>query len=178
MDAQTSRRLLDAERVRLLEARRGLEGEHPHEGETASASELSAFDQHQADIASEMFEREKDLSILLRIDIELREVSEAMERLEQGSYGSCETCRAPIPDERLEAVPATRLCLAHEARWELEQRSTHADMGSFAEDIAAREGRRHPEFLPGEEGDEDADLGPEESAMHVTESGAGTSADQ
>ncbi len=179
MDVQTSMRLLEAERERLLEVRRGLEGEFPHESEGETAAELSVLDQHQADIASEMFEREKDLSILVAIDNDLRDVRDALARLERGSYGLCEACDAPIPDDRLEAVPATRFCIEHETRWELEQALTaRPGAAAFAEDIAAREGRRHPEFLPSEEEDEDAELGPEESAMHVTETTAGTGADQ
>jgi RNA polymerase-binding transcription factor DksA len=179
MDVQASRRLLEAERERLLEVRRGLEGELPHESEGESAAELSVLDQHQADIASEMFEREKDLSILLAIDRDLRDVSDAIDRLEQGTYGRCEACDAPIPDDRLEAVPATRFCIDHETQWELEQAATSpADAAPFAGAIAAREGARHLEFLPAEDADEEPDLGPEESAMHVTESGAGASADQ
>lgn len=170
MDVQTSMRLLEAERERLLEVRRGLEGEFPHESEGESAAELSVLDQHQADIASEMFEREKDLSILIAIDNDLRDVSAAIARLEQGTYGTCEACNAPIPDDRLEAVPATRFCIDHETRWELEQAATALPgAAAFADDIAAREGALHPEFLPSEdESEEDLQLSAEESAVHVT----------
>jgi RNA polymerase-binding transcription factor DksA len=179
MDGQASLRLLKAERERLLEVRRGLEAELPHESEGESAAELSVLDQHQADIGSEMFEREKDLSILLAIDSDLRAVSDAIARLERGVYGRCEACDAPIPDDRLEAVPATRFCIEHETRWELEQAATSpVDEAPFAGDIAAREGARHPEFLPAEEAEEEADLAPEESAMHVTRSPGGTGADR
>jgi DnaK suppressor protein len=38
------------------------------------------------------------------------EVDAALERLENGSYGICERCTEPIPFERLEALPMTRLC--------------------------------------------------------------------
>jgi DnaK suppressor protein len=148
MDVQTSKRLLEAERERLLEVRRGLEGELPHESEGESTAELSVLDQHQADIGSEMFEREKDLSILVAIDNDLRDVSDALARLEQGTYGACEGCGAAIPPERLEAVPATRFCIEHETQWELEQVTVHAGAAAFADDLAAREAVRHPEFLP------------------------------
>jgi len=182
MDVQASMRLLEAERERLLEVRRGLEGELPHESVGESAAELSVLDQHQADIASEMFEREKDLSILLAIDSDLRDVSDAIERLERGTYGLCEACDALIPDDRLEAVPATRFCLDHETRWELEQAATQPAVDiAFAEVIAAREGARHLEFLPDEdegESEQDRQLGPEESAIHITNPAPGAPPDQ
>ena len=58
------------------------------------------------------FDRERDLGILAQIESELSDVEAALERLENGSYGSCEVCGRPIEDSRLEAAPATRLCSA------------------------------------------------------------------
>jgi len=175
MDAQMSRRLLSVERERLLRVRRGLESEHPHEPDAENAAELSALDQHQADLGSEMFEREKDLSILVRVDAELREVTDAMARLDRGAYGACQTCGRLIPEDRLEAVPATRFCVEHEGLWEGNEitaplpEGVYPDEAAFAEDIAAREGAQHLEFLPtDDEMEEDLGLGPEESALHVT----------
>jgi RNA polymerase-binding transcription factor DksA len=74
---------------------------------------------HSADIASETFEREKDFSILEQVEAELADVQRALQRLDDGSYGSCEACHAPIPDERLEAQPATRFCVSHQVEAEL-----------------------------------------------------------
>lgn len=175
MDAHMSRRLLSAERERLLRVRSALEREHPHEPDAESAAELSALDQHQADLGSEMFEREKDLSILVRVDAELREVTDALARVDRGAYGACQTCGRPIPEDRLEAVPATRFCVEHEGLWEGNQitaalpEGVYPDEAAFAEDIAAREGAQHLEFLPtDDEVEEDLGLGPEESALHAT----------
>ncbi|MBI4462010.1 MAG: TraR/DksA family transcriptional regulator [Acidobacteria bacterium] len=41
----------------------------------------------------------------------LREVETALERLEEGRYGVCESCEASIPERRLRALPWTRFCL-------------------------------------------------------------------
>lgn len=41
----------------------------------------------------------------------LLEVEAALERLDSGTYGTCEVCRRPIAVERLEALPETRMCL-------------------------------------------------------------------
>jgi phage/conjugal plasmid C-4 type zinc finger TraR family protein len=41
----------------------------------------------------------------------LSDVERALEKLEDGSYGTCESCGQPIPEARLEAMPAARLCI-------------------------------------------------------------------
>ena len=40
------------------------------------------------------------------------EVLAALERLDDGTFGKCESCGQQIPIERLEALPAARLCLS------------------------------------------------------------------
>jgi RNA polymerase-binding transcription factor DksA len=123
MDAEEVRRRLDAERDRLEDVRASLAEDHlDEESEQENLSELSAYDQHQADVGTETFEREKDLAILERVDAELTDVEHALRRLDDGTYGTCEACGRPISEERLEAMPATRLCLEHQAEAEREAR--------------------------------------------------------
>ncbi len=43
----------------------------------------------------------------------LLEVERAIEKLDAGTYGTCETCGDPIAEPRLEAMPATRYCVQH-----------------------------------------------------------------
>jgi DnaK suppressor protein len=43
---------------------------------------------------------------------QLREIDEALVRIESGDYGVCEDCDEPIDPARLEAIPETRLCIA------------------------------------------------------------------
>ena len=42
---------------------------------------------------------------------EVREIDDALDRLRDGTFGSCESCEQPIPKPRLEAIPYARLCL-------------------------------------------------------------------
>jgi RNA polymerase-binding protein DksA len=42
----------------------------------------------------------------------LREVVEALHRLDAGTYGTCATCGGTITDARLDAVPTTTLCVS------------------------------------------------------------------
>jgi len=76
--------------------------------ENEDVSELSDYDQHPADMGTETFEREKDLSILEQLEAELAELQAALERIDNGTYGIDEVTGAPIDPARLEALPAAR----------------------------------------------------------------------
>jgi RNA polymerase-binding transcription factor DksA len=78
------------------------------EEEAAQSGELTHYDQHPADQASETFEREKDLSILERLEDELAEIEAALQRVDDGTYGVDEVTGEPIDPERLDALPAAR----------------------------------------------------------------------
>jgi len=43
----------------------------------------------------------------------LREVDSALERMDRGTYGLCETCHEPVEGDRLLADPLVRYCLDH-----------------------------------------------------------------
>jgi RNA polymerase-binding transcription factor DksA len=130
MDTDQVRQRLADERERLAGVRSTFDDEGlTEQSESDSVGELSSYDQHQADMGTETFEREKDLSILEQVEAELADVEHALRRLDDGTYGTCEVCGKVIPDERLEAMPAARLCLEHQAEAEREVRFSTADMG-------------------------------------------------
>jgi DnaK suppressor protein len=62
------------------------------------------------DLASE--ERDREISFILtdRERNKFTAIEDALERLSDGSYGVCEACGLEIGEERLEALPFTRLC--------------------------------------------------------------------
>ncbi|HZU74485.1 MAG TPA: TraR/DksA C4-type zinc finger protein [Acidimicrobiales bacterium] len=127
MDHDLAARRLEEERQRLGDLRSSFESEHLQtESEQENLSELSGADQHQADVGTETFDRERDLSILEQIEAELSDVEHALERLENGTYGLCEACGRPINDARLEALPASRFCVDDQAAAERETRPSGA----------------------------------------------------
>src|SRR5688500_16988001 len=123
MDPAQARDRLAEERQRLQGIKEELE---PVRGDDQKESleELSSYDQHQADVATETFEREKDLSILDSVEGELADIEHALQRLDDGTYGTCEACGKPIGDDRLEAMPATRYCLDDQSKAEQELRTS------------------------------------------------------
>ena len=112
---------LSDERDRLERLRSGFDNERLHEESSdESTGQLSHLDQHDAEVASETFEREKDFSILEQVEAELADVERALQRLDEGTYGTCEACGSTIGDERLAVAPAARFCIGHQ---ELAERS-------------------------------------------------------
>ena len=116
MNLDTARNLLTEQRSRLAEDLENLTAESDAQKE--SLSELSVVDQHPGDIGTETFEMEKNQSIIESLHAQLRDIDEALARVDDGSYGSCAQCHQPIPDARLEAVPAARFCVEHQAEAE------------------------------------------------------------
>jgi RNA polymerase-binding transcription factor DksA len=87
----------------------------------AEGSEASAFGMHQADAGSDAYDRDFALSLLSQEQDSLYEIDEALKRIENGTYGTCEISGKPIPHARLEALPFTRYTV--ECQAELEKRN-------------------------------------------------------
>lgn len=76
-----------------------------------------------ADLLTDM-----NLDFLARQTDELREVEDALARIEQGEYGICVDCGGEIEPERLEVQPAAVRCIECQAAWE----RTHATAGQHS----------------------------------------------
>ena len=61
--------------------------------------------------ATETLELEKRLTLENRIRQEIASVEHAVEKIEKGTYGTCDNCGKKIAPERLEALPQASLCL-------------------------------------------------------------------
>ncbi|WP_046174933.1 TraR/DksA C4-type zinc finger protein [Domibacillus indicus] len=75
-----------------------------------STGELSLYDNHPGDTATEEFERGKDIALNEHAKLELLEINRALEAIQNGTYGICKVCKKEIPFERLEAIPTTLFC--------------------------------------------------------------------
>lgn len=172
MDSGRARQLLEAERERLDRWYDELLAEQVTDrSDPGAGTEQSTIDQHLADQASDLEAQERVASLIATAHEARDELEDAFRRLEQGRYGRCLSCDEPIPDERLEAVPATRFCREHQGFWEGEPRGLRAPGGPRSGESGAgldalmRELAAHHGDLP--VGDEDLSSGPEQAAMHV-----------
>ncbi len=73
-----------------------------------STGELSQYDNHPADTATDLYEREKDFALLEQLEREHEEIEHALSKFNTGTFGICEVTGKVIPYERLEANPAAR----------------------------------------------------------------------
>lgn len=75
------------------------------------------------DLASE--ERDREINFILsdRERMKIKQIDEALSRIEEGAYGVCESCGLEIAEERLKAMPFTRLCRDCQQDQEREARS-------------------------------------------------------
>lgn len=87
--------------------------------EREASGELSFYDNHPADLGTELFEREKDVALEIHEEDQLNEIETAMAAIEEGTYGVCKECGKEIPYERLEAIPSTLYCIEHTKKQEL-----------------------------------------------------------
>jgi RNA polymerase-binding transcription factor DksA len=109
VDAERAKQLLRRERQRVEHELASLRSDR-------GDGELSNIDQHPADSGSELFEVERDRSMIERLSNELQAIERAEQRLEEGTYGVSVDSGEPIPDGRLEAVPWAERTAAEQSR--------------------------------------------------------------
>lgn len=85
--------------------------------ELKNAGQDSAGDD-PADAGAKTFEREQEMSLATnRLNL-IAQMERAMNRLEEGAYGVCESCGKLIPKARLQAFPQATLCVQCKTREE------------------------------------------------------------
>jgi RNA polymerase-binding protein DksA len=111
VDTDRFRQTLLEERGRVAKAIEYLHEENPGNLEDESGEVVGTLDNHMGDVATITYDREMDYTLEENSEAVLREIDAALQRIDDGSYGVCEVCGKPIGEERLEAMPWTRLCI-------------------------------------------------------------------
>ena len=111
MEPDQARQLLQRERERIENELASLRSDR-------GDGELSNVDQHTADAGSELFENERDQSMISRLEYELEAIARAERRVEEGTYGVSVDSGQPIPDGRLEVVPWAERTAEEQSRFE------------------------------------------------------------
>ncbi|MFP3913347.1 MAG: TraR/DksA family transcriptional regulator [Actinomycetota bacterium] len=104
------RKRLEEERGRLEELIEEARQELEEARQTESSAERSP-DPGNAEAGSMKSEYEAALSMQQNAIDLLHKVEQALERIERGEYGQCESCGNPIPTARLDALPYAILCV-------------------------------------------------------------------
>ncbi len=84
-----------------------------------AAGDISNMPTHMPDIASDNFEQEFSVGLIENVEDEVREIDAALERVEEGTFGICESCDQSIPKARLRAISYARLCIECKRKEEL-----------------------------------------------------------
>jgi len=74
-------------------------------------SDLSSMPIHMADLGTDSYEKEFTLELMESERKLIAEIDDALNRIEDGTYGICEAGGEPIPKQRLEAIPWARFCV-------------------------------------------------------------------
>lgn len=70
-----------------------------------------AFDEGFADSGQVTAERGEVDALAGTLHETLTDIEDALVKFDAGTYGTCESCGQSIPEPRLEAMPAARLCI-------------------------------------------------------------------
>ena len=106
----------DVDFAALLHAEQaGLRAQLTELGFADQGSGLS-YDSNFADSSQVTAERGEAERLATELREALEEVDAALVRLAEGTYGTCEVCGKPIGADRLEAMPAARLCIVDAAK--------------------------------------------------------------
>lgn len=81
--------------------------------EEFETTELSNYDNHPADNATDLTDKHTRLALRKHAEDEIQDIKEALSAMEEGTYGICTECSKEIPMERLEAIPSTTTCVEH-----------------------------------------------------------------
>jgi len=103
--------LLDQHRENREEIIEDMEGLRMGEYDSLHLDELSGYDNHPAEIASELFDIEHYMALKKLQMEEVKNIERAERKIEEGTYGLCENCGKEIDRRRLELLPQARLCI-------------------------------------------------------------------
>jgi len=76
-----------------------------------ASGDISGYTYHMADVATDSYDREFSLGLASNERKFIYELDDALKRIEEGTFGVCEDCKALIAKNRLKAVPHARLCV-------------------------------------------------------------------
>ncbi|MCD6219282.1 TraR/DksA C4-type zinc finger protein [Candidatus Calescamantes bacterium] len=103
------KKLLDM-REKIKEELEELENDIMNKSLKEASGELSSYSIHFADLGSDASERDTEIEAMETERNIMEKIEEALKRIEEGTYGKCQSCGNEIPLSRLRAIPYATLC--------------------------------------------------------------------
>lgn len=113
MNVQDARQQLEQMLHELDTATTTLENEGARD-----SGELSHVDQHPADNASDLVDQDRENALIEAADGQRTQIRAALQRIEDGSYGTCTDCGATISEARLSVRPEAARCVECQSKAE------------------------------------------------------------
>ena len=95
-----------------------IENTSRNDARDTASEDRSTYSLHMADHGTDAMEREKSLLLAQRGGDYIDYLNEALQRIEDGTFGICRTCKGPIGRGRLEAVPTATQCISCKSKRE------------------------------------------------------------
>lgn len=104
---------LDEARARLEAESAAVDRQLLDHGVEVEGDENVSVEAHEgfADSAQVTAERSQHITMVEQLRVRRTDIGQALQKIDEGTYGKCESCGKEIPAERLEAVPAATLCV-------------------------------------------------------------------
>ncbi|MFQ6035146.1 MAG: TraR/DksA family transcriptional regulator [Sedimentisphaerales bacterium] len=112
-DIEHFTQLLLEKRKEILRNVSEIEDEALKKSRLDASGDLSSMPIHMADLGTDNYEQEFVLGLMDSERNLLREIDDALQRIEEGTYGICEGTGKPIPKARLEAQPWAKYCVEY-----------------------------------------------------------------
>jgi len=110
LDVKKYKQLLEDERDRLRTELKRIEDRAAGRDRLHAQTAGQDFDEPGGDAASETVERAQSMAVGASLRELLEQVTSALEKVENGTYGVCDECGKNITKKRLEALPWATLC--------------------------------------------------------------------
>ena len=108
---QKQRALLEEERATYVQQAESLKAEADQMAQEMEPGDIQ-FDEESGEGGTMAVDRERDLVLSAQARAAVDDIDHALQKIVNGTYGTCENCGEPIPKPRLEALPYARLCVA------------------------------------------------------------------
>lgn len=87
-----------------------------------ASGDLTNLPTHIADLSADTFSQNLTIELLESGGGVMKDIVDALKRIDEGVYGICEECHKPIPPKRLDYIPYARLCVACKSQEEKRNR--------------------------------------------------------
>lgn len=123
MDKRTRekfKKILLAEKEKILGEINHLAADNLSSTQRDSSGDLSGYAMHMADVGTDNFQRELALGLVSNEQEFLYKIDEALQMIEERTYGKCKSCGKNIKVSRLKALPFAKLCITCQEKAESE----------------------------------------------------------